>query len=96
MGSSDDEFKHESLQDTNSIIKYLEALSAGFEGGKIILGSKDKTLMLHPHGLLKMVVKAKKKSDRVRLILKFTWKDGVIDTKGNSKEPLTIDTIDED
>jgi len=40
MGYSDEEFKHESLQDRETIVKYLTALGEGFKDGKILLGSK--------------------------------------------------------
>jgi len=91
MSSIDDEFKHESLQDSESIVGYLYALAEGFSSGKIIFGSKAKTLIFHPHGLLKMEVKAKKRSDRVRLSIKFSWKDG-IENRNRDQESLIIDT----
>ena len=38
---SDERFKHESMQDTESILKYLDALRSGFETGQIVFSSKN-------------------------------------------------------
>jgi len=92
MGYPDEEFKHESLQDRETIVKYLTALGEGFKDGKILLGSKKKSIVFKPQGLLKLEVKARQKSDRVRLTLKFSWKDGK-QTNGFDPEKLIIESV---
>ena len=47
-----DDFKHESLQDTESVARYLQALIEGFEKGRLEFTSDDQTLALEPQGLL--------------------------------------------
>lgn len=75
MANFDDEFKFESLQDRESIAKYLEALKDGILKGKIILGNAEKTISLEPKGLLNLEVKAKRRNDKVKLTIRCNWKD---------------------
>jgi amphi-Trp domain-containing protein len=70
-----DEFKHESLQDSASIAKYLEALREAFETGMLELSDERGHLMLQPKGLLGLEVYAKKKGGHVKIRLKFTWRE---------------------
>ncbi len=89
MAESDDEFKHESLQDSKLIVKYLNALSEGFQNGRLLFGTKQQKFVLEPNGLLKVVVGAKRKDRKVKINLKISWteeKDG----KSSSLEPLEI------
>jgi len=89
--STSDEFKHESLQDRQSIVQYLDAISKGFSNGKLVFANRDKQIIFEPKGLLKLDVKAKRKSDKIKLSLKVTWKE-----KGGDKDAtaniLTIDS----
>lgn len=73
--SSDGVFKYESLQDCESIQKYLALLNEGFASGKLRLSVRDSELVLEPHGLIEFSLEAKKKGDRRKLTLKFNWKD---------------------
>jgi len=75
MGAGKDEFEYESLQDKESVIKYLDALKDGFVQGKIILGSSDKKIILEPAELLNLEVRARKKGNRIKLSLKCWWKN---------------------
>ncbi len=72
---SDERFKHESMQDTESILKYLDALRSGFETGQIVFSSKTNEVILEPEGLVQFELDAKKKGNRRKLILKFSWKE---------------------
>jgi len=73
MSFTDDEFTHQSLQDHESIVKYLEAISQGLKSGKLLFGTRNKKLTLEPCGLLTLAVKAKRKSRKVKLEIKITW-----------------------
>ncbi|MBN1233140.1 MAG: amphi-Trp domain-containing protein [Candidatus Coatesbacteria bacterium] len=75
MPNENTDFVFESLQDLKSIVKYLNAISDGFSKGKIILGSKDKKIVLEPAELLKLEVKAKKKDNKVKISVKCSWKE---------------------
>ncbi|MBI5179729.1 MAG: amphi-Trp domain-containing protein [Nitrospinae bacterium] len=91
MSDIDDDFKHESLQDKESIFKYLKAVGEGFKNGRLLLGSRQKNLILEPKGLMKFEVKAKRKGDTIKLALRFDWKDDG-PAPAAQGEPLTINT----
>jgi amphi-Trp domain-containing protein len=69
----EDRFKHESLQDAESIVRYIEALSEGFQNGALLFSSDDKRLVLKPRGLVRLEVEAKKRGEEIKLSLKFRW-----------------------
>lgn len=75
MSKSGDEFNYESLQDCDSIVKYLTALLDGFKTGRIIVGVKDKQIILEPQGLVKLEVEGERKDDKTKLRLKFQWRE---------------------
>ncbi len=68
-------FKHESMQDLDSILKYLNAVTEGLAQGKIRLAAKNKELILEPHGMLRFDVEAKRKGDQRKLAIKLSWKE---------------------
>ncbi len=78
---STEEFKHESLQDKESIVEYFTALSEGFSKGRLAFANKEKQIIFEPKGLLKLDVKAKRKNDKVKFSLKVSWKEEAIDKK---------------
>ena len=66
-------FIHESLQDTQSVVKYLEALAEGFRNGSLVLASDEAELTLIPRGLLRLEVDAKRKASEVKLAIRLRW-----------------------
>jgi len=89
MSEADDEFKHESIQDTELIIKYLDALTEGFKNGKLVFGTKLKKFILEPNGLLRLGINAKRKGKKVKISLKASWTEGR-EGKDYSQDPLEI------
>lgn len=77
------DFSHESLQDRESLVRYLEALSDGIKSGKLTLGHNGDTVVLHPNGLLKLDVKARTKDERIKLTFKISWKEN-----GHGNHPI--------
>ena len=73
--SADDDFGHESVQDRQSIVRYLQAITAGIEQGHIELGTAEHTLALEPGGMLELQVRAKRKGGRVKLGIKLYWRE---------------------
>ncbi len=73
--AQDEHFEHESLQDTESIGRYLSALIDGFQGGRISLSSDGHELVLTPDHLLQFSVKARKKGAKNKLSIKIQWKE---------------------
>lgn len=82
------DFRHESLQDRESIVRYLNALSQGIANGQLTLGTREENLILHPSGLLKLDVKARGKDDRTKLVFKISWKEN-----GHGEHPIVPETV---
>ena len=78
MMSDDSRIEYDSMQDTQSIQKFLRSLTEGFEKGKIVLRSEDEEVILRPQHLLKFTIKAKKKGEKCKLSLKLSWKEAQI------------------
>ena len=88
-----DRFKHESLQDTKSIVKYLDALGVGFSNGAIKFSYDDREFVINPQGLVNLEVEARRKHEEIKLNLKFKWSE----KKGppsEKQEPLSIKPVD--
>jgi amphi-Trp domain-containing protein len=73
--SQDDTFKFESIQDRQTIQKYLQALRDGFEQGRIVLNTDGSEIVMHPAGYMKFEVAVKKKGAENKLSIKIGWKD---------------------
>ncbi len=69
-------FKFESIQDAETLRRYLEAITAGFAAGEIRFSSREGELALHPKGLIGFMVQAKSAGGHMKLHLKFSWREG--------------------
>ena len=69
-------FKHESMQDLDSIIEFLNSIRDGFANRTLLLADKKKEVVFKPGGLIKFDVEAKCKDERCKLNLKFSWSEG--------------------
>ena len=79
-------FEFESMVDPDTIRSFLESLIDGFERATIYLSSEDSEITLHPEGLLKFQVKAKRKrAEENQLMLKVSWKEQKQETSGKNK-----------
>ncbi len=68
-------FVLESLQDRETICRYLEVLKDGFEQGTINFSYKNNNLTLEPHGLIKFRINAGLEDGEVELSLVFRWEE---------------------
>lgn len=84
-------FKHRSIQDPQSIVKYLSALRVGFSEGALIFSSNGERLVLKPQGLVDLEVEAKRKGEGIKLNLKFRWNEEE-PASDNGQQPLLIET----
>lgn len=66
-------FRHESLQDQQSILKILAAVTAGLEKGKLVLSDAEDEIVLNPQGLLQLKLSAAQDGNRYSFSLKLSW-----------------------
>ncbi len=85
----DDRFRYESLQDKKSLAEYLRALADGFESGHIAFTRKDLELVMTPLGLVEFIVEAKNRDGRMKLNLKFGWREDTSEERSDDG-PLSI------
>jgi amphi-Trp domain-containing protein len=66
-------FRHESLQDRDSIQGLLKAISQGIAKGRLTLSDEEGEMVLQPEGLLQLKVAATQDEERHRINLRITW-----------------------
>jgi amphi-Trp domain-containing protein len=81
-------FEHESLQNRRAIVTFLAALQEGFSSGKLVLSDPEGEIELHPRGLVRFEIRALRKRDRFRLVLRFGWKGDEVEN--GRPWPLTV------
>jgi amphi-Trp domain-containing protein len=86
--SKSGEFAHDSLQDTETIGKYLEALAQGFRNGRLQFSSGKKDIEMEPAGLLELAVRARRKDGGTRISVEVQWKEK--EPKKTRQMPLRI------
>ena len=89
MPAKEGKFSYESVQDVPTLVEYLKALTEGFEKGEIHFARKDLDMVLAPKGLIGFAVDAKAKDGRMKLALKFAWRESV-DTASREDDLLVI------
>uniref|UniRef100_I2PYS3 Amphi-Trp domain-containing protein n=1 Tax=Desulfovibrio sp. U5L TaxID=596152 RepID=I2PYS3_9BACT len=82
-------FKYESVQDAETLRRYLETVTAGFAAGELRFASREGEVTLHPEGMLGFLIEAKSMGGRMKLHLKFSWREDGAAKEGD--EGLTID-----
>ncbi len=83
------QFKYESVQDMDTVIKYLDAIAEGFKKGELTLTREGETLLLKPAGLLGFTVEAKLKGGRRKLKFTLGWKEHAQQPE-EERQPLFI------
>jgi len=66
-------FRHESLQDQDTIQRLLRALTNGIGKGKVVLEDEDGTLVMEPGELITLKISADQDEDKSRLNIRLTW-----------------------
>ncbi|QDT04012.1 hypothetical protein K227x_23980 [Rubripirellula lacrimiformis] len=66
-------FRHESLQDSESVQTLLGALVDGVSKGKIVLEDEDGTMVMKPKGLANLKISASQDDKKNRLYIRLTW-----------------------
>jgi amphi-Trp domain-containing protein len=68
-------FRHESLQDRDSIQAILKALTEGIVKGKVTFSDDDDSISMTPDGLLNLKLIVSQEENRNRINLRITWED---------------------
>jgi len=68
-------FRHESLQNRDSIQTILEALTRGIAKGKVSFSDDDDSISMAPDGLLNLKLIVSQEDNRNRINLRITWED---------------------
>ena len=77
MDHSDKTFRHESLQDSESIQDLLQSLCKGLARGKLKFSDEDGDIVLAPRGLLNFRLSATADESEDRVSIKISWqRDG--------------------
>jgi amphi-Trp domain-containing protein len=69
------DFKYQSLQDTETIVQYLEALADGLRKGDLTLAKEDRAINLKPHGLIRLGIAAGTGDLRSRILIQLSWRN---------------------
>ncbi len=68
-------FRHESLQNRESIQAILNALTEGIAKGKVTFSDDDDNISMTPDGLLNLKLTVSQEENRNRINLRITWED---------------------
>ena len=68
-------FRHESLQDCDSVKNLLQAITNGLANGKLNFSDEDGEIQMLPKGLLHLNMKASIEEGRNSLKLSVRWQD---------------------
>jgi amphi-Trp domain-containing protein len=82
------EFRHESLQDGDTIQELLAALTKGLGKGKLTFSDEGGRITLHPEGLLNLKLTASQDEGRHRVTVRITWQ--VEEERAKAKKSLKI------
>ena len=93
--SPSSQFRHESIQDSRAIVRYLNALAEGFEQCTLRFRDQQGEIALETNGMIRFGVTADHKSDRYGVTIKLSWKQARTDDKDSG--PLMINgALEED
>ncbi|MGB0722287.1 MAG: amphi-Trp domain-containing protein [Gammaproteobacteria bacterium] len=87
MTDDNNSFRHDSLQDAESIQEFLKAISKGFGKGKLTFSEDEREITLTPDGLLDLKVTASKEDNRHRVNIRVSWD---VDQDARKKRNLKV------
>ena len=85
MKSKKNSFRHESLQNRDSIQAILQALTEGIAKGKVSFSDDDDSISMAPDGLLNLKLVVSQEDNRNRINLRITWEDKKKETLKKSR-----------
>ncbi len=78
-------FRHDSLQDSQSIQDILKSISNGLAKGKLTFTDEDDSIVMKPDGLLDLKVTATQESNKNRINIRISWQKDDDDKKKKKK-----------
>lgn len=87
MRSEKRNFRHQSLQDEQSIQGILKSISSGIAKGKITFSDTDEKIVMRPAGLLDLKITAEKEENRNRFTIRISWQE---DDEREKKKSLFV------
>lgn len=87
MKQSNSNFRHESIQDPETIQALLKAVAKGIGKGKVKFSDERGEIVMHPEGLLDLKITGSRDDRRHRINIRITWQD---DDESGLSENLSI------
>lgn len=87
MAKSSDKFRHESLQDADTIQEILKSITKGLGKGKLTFSDENGQIVLEPEGLLNLKVTANQEESLHRLDIRVSWQ---VEGGSKSKKALKV------
>jgi len=66
-------FRHESLQDTQTLQNILNAVTKGLAKGHLTFSDEEDEIVFHPEGLMRLKLSASQDGNRQSFNLKVSW-----------------------
>ena len=79
MKNGDHDFRHESMQDRETIVELLSSLQQGLEKGTLRFSDEDNEIVLEPSGLLNLAIKASSNAELNVLDVRISWQGSKAD-----------------
>lgn len=90
MAQIKNSFKHESLQDRDSLQDILKAITKGFAKGELVFNDDEGEIVMQPHGLMTMKVNARQEDGHNRLDIRIRWQS---DEQELKQKPLRVSQL---
>ena len=88
MKSSKSEFRHESIQDNESIKGILTAITEGIQKKEITFSDDEDSIIMQPKGMLNLKVTASRDGNDNRISIRIKWQTEP--AKQNKKSSLSV------
>jgi amphi-Trp domain-containing protein len=66
-------FRHESLQDCESIREILKSVTKGIGNGRVVFSDEDGEIIMEPEGLLRLKLTASQEDNLYKMNIRITW-----------------------
>lgn len=83
-------FRHDSIQDAETIRDILKSVTDGLKAGKLTFSDDGDEIVMRPQGLLNLKLTATQEEGRERVNIRLTWQ--VEEEKPVSKKALSVGT----